>query len=46
MKDLIVRAARADDYIDVYEIMACPGVVRNTMQLHYVCTPCSKRALL
>ena len=30
-----IRAARADDFYDIYEIFACPGVVRNTLQLPY-----------
>ena len=36
MSGLIVRAARADDYQDVHEVLACPGVVRDTLQLPYV----------
>ena len=31
-----IRAARVDDYRDIYELFACPGVVRNTLQLPYV----------
>lgn len=31
-----IRAARADDCHDIYELFACPGVVRNTLQLPYV----------
>ena len=31
-----IRAARADDCHDIYELYACPGVVRNTLQLPYV----------
>ena len=31
-----IRAARADDYRDIYELFACPRVVRNTLQLPYV----------
>jgi putative acetyltransferase len=33
---ITIRAARASDYQDVYDIMACPGVVRNTLQLPFV----------
>ncbi len=36
MDGVTVRAVRLDDYRDIYDIMACPGVVRNTMQLPYV----------
>ena len=31
-----IRAARADDCHDIHELFACPGVVRNTLQLPYV----------
>ena len=31
-----IRAARVDDCHDIYELFACPGVVRNTLQLPYV----------
>ena len=31
-----IRAARADDYQDIYKVLACPGVVRDTLQLPYV----------
>lgn len=31
-----IRAARADDCHDIYELFACTGVVRNTLQLPYV----------
>ena len=31
-----IRAAKADDYKDIAEILACPGVVRDTLQLPYV----------
>lgn len=31
-----IRAARADDCHDIYELFACPSVVRNTLQLPYV----------
>ena len=31
-----IRAARADDCHDIYELFTCPGVVRNTLQLPYV----------
>ena len=31
-----IRAARVDDYQDIHEVLACPGVVRNTLQLPYV----------
>lgn len=34
--DVTIRAARADDCHDIYELFACPGVVRNTLQLPYV----------
>ena len=36
MEGVKVRAARADDYQDIHELMSCPGVVRNTLQLPYV----------
>ena len=31
-----IRAARVDDYQDIYQVLSCPGVVRNTLQLPYV----------
>ena len=31
-----IRAARVDDYRDIYEVLSCPTVVRNTLQLSYV----------
>ena len=34
--DVTIRAARADDCHDIHELFACPGVVRNTLQLPYV----------
>ncbi|MCI0438437.1 MAG: GNAT family N-acetyltransferase [Chloroflexi bacterium] len=36
MEDVIIRAARADDYADMHEVLSCPGVYRNTLQLPYV----------
>ena len=36
MDGVTVRAVRLDDYRAIYDIMACDGVVRNTMQLPYV----------
>ena len=36
MKDVTIRAARAEDHEDIYEISACPGVVRDTLQVPYV----------
>ncbi len=36
MKDVTIRAVRADDCDDLYEMLACPGVVRNTLQIPYV----------
>ena len=36
MESEAVRAVKADDYKDIAEILACPGVVRNTSQLPYV----------
>ena len=35
-EDVTIRAVRADDCDDLYEMLACPGVVRNTLQLPYV----------
>ncbi|HAL46149.1 MAG: GNAT family N-acetyltransferase [SAR202 cluster bacterium] len=32
----VVRASRADDYKDVYDVYTCPGVMRNTAGLPYV----------
>ena len=31
-----IRAARVDDYRDIYEVLSCPNVVRDTLQLPYV----------
>lgn len=31
-----IRAAKVDDYQDIYEVLSCPGVVRDTLQLPYV----------
>ena len=31
-----IRAARVDDYRDIYELLSCPSVVRDTLQLPYV----------
>ena len=31
-----IRAANSEDYQDIYELSACPGVVRETLQLPYV----------
>ena len=37
MRDgVTIRAVRADDCQDLYEMLSCPGVVRNTLQLPYV----------
>ena len=37
MRDgVTIRAVRADDSLDLYEMLSCPGVVRNTLQLPYV----------
>ena len=36
MEEVKVRAAKADDYKDLYEVYSCPGVVRGTLQLPYV----------
>lgn len=36
MSDVTVRAAKADDCQDLYEVNACPGVVWGTLQLPYV----------
>lgn len=35
-KDVTIRAVSVDDSQDLYEMLACPGVVRNTLQLPYV----------
>ena len=31
-----IRAARVDDYRDIYEVLSCPNVVRNTLQMPHV----------
>ena len=31
-----IRAAGVDDQRDIYELLSCPNVVRNTLQLPYV----------
>ncbi len=31
-----IRAARVDDHRDIYELLSCPSVVRDTLQLPYV----------
>lgn len=31
-----IRAVNSEDYQDIYELHACPGVVRDTLQLPYV----------
>ncbi len=36
LENLKIRATNSGDLEDIYEIMSCPGVVRNTMQLPYV----------
>jgi hypothetical protein len=36
MDEVTIRGARVDDYNDLYDVLACPGVVRNTSQLPYV----------
>ena len=33
---LTIRAVRADDCVDLYEMLSCPGVVRNTLQIPHV----------
>ena len=33
---LTIRAVRADDCMDLYEMLSCPGVVRNTLQIPHV----------
>jgi putative acetyltransferase len=43
MSDVKIRAARASDYQDMYEVLNCPGVVRNTMQLPHVSLDHRKR---
>ena len=35
-RDATIRAAGEDDVQDLYEMLSCPGVVRNTLQLPYV----------
>ena len=32
----MIRAVRTEDCQDLYEMLSCPGVVRNTLQLPYV----------
>ena len=34
--DVTIRAVRVGDCLDLYEMLSCPGVVRNTLQLPYV----------
>jgi L-phenylalanine/L-methionine N-acetyltransferase len=36
MKGVIIRATQVTHYPDIHELLACPGVVRNTLQLSYV----------
>ena len=36
MDGVTIRAVRLDDYRDIYDIMACPGVVRWMLDLPYV----------
>ncbi len=36
MDGVTVRAVRVDDYRDIYDIMACPGVVRWMLGLPHV----------
>ena len=36
IENLKIRATNSIDLEDIYKIMSCPGVVRNTMQLPYV----------
>ena len=43
--DVVVRAASVEDYQDVYEVLACPGVVRDTLQLPYVSIDRRKKGL-
>ena len=31
-----IRAVNSEDYQDIYEVYACPGVVKETLQLPYV----------
>ena len=40
-----VRAATVDDHQAIYEILSCPGVVRNTLQLLYVSQDVRKERL-
>lgn len=45
MENLTIRAIRADDYQDFYEMASCPSVVRNTLQLPYVSLDYRKKRL-
>ena len=35
-REVTIRAVSSEDYQDIYEMLGCPGVVRNTLQLPYV----------
>jgi L-phenylalanine/L-methionine N-acetyltransferase len=45
MKGVIIRATQVSDYQDIHELLACPGVVRNTLQLPYVSLDQHKKRL-
>src|SRR5918992_2799348 len=45
MKGVMIRAARVSDYQDIYELSACPNVVRDTLQLPYVSLDQRKKRL-